>query len=310
MSAETFHFTAADLTKLHAYRWRAENPKAVLQITHGAVEHAGRYGDFAEFLNREGISAYAFDLRGHGKTAGDPKIPYFCEEDGGWEVLRDDMYDFTRLIKEENPGTPLFLLGHSMGAFLAVSYFARYGKELKGGVLSGTGASNPALLRLLIGLATRDIKKHGCRHPSPFLHGLVFGSLNAKIKGAKTPYDFICTDRKVIDAYMEDEYCGNTATSEFLREMARGLQMMNRKSTYESTPKDLAIFMISGEFDPLAGGGQKAMRAVYNRFVSAGIRDISMKVYPGARHEVLNEPGKQEAYRDVADFILKRCQDK
>jgi len=306
MPAETFFLDTQDGKKLHVYRWSTGNPKAVLQIAHGAVEHAGRYADFAAFLNGQGFSVYAHDLRGHGKTAEDPKIPYFADAEGGWDVLLEDMHALTMLIKEQNPDIPVFLLGHSMGSFLAVSYCAKYGAELKGGIISGTGTNSPMLLRLLKSLANRDIKRYGHRHPSRFLHNLVFGTLNARIKGAKSPYDFICTDRSVVDAYLKDEYCGNTATSEFLREMAKGIERLNDKRTYEATPKDLSILFISGEFDPLAGNKLKAMRRVYNGYVGAGLKDVSVIVYEGARHEILNEPGRLKTYRDIAEFLFKK----
>jgi alpha-beta hydrolase superfamily lysophospholipase len=306
MPAETFYLAAPDGKKLHVYKWSVENPKAVLQVTHGAVEHAGRYAEFASFLNEQGYSVYANDLRGHGKTAEDPGIPYFSDGEGGWDLLVEDMHALTGRIREENADIPVFLLGHSMGSFLAVSYYAKYGADLKGGIVSGTGTNSPVALKLLKSLANRDVKKHGNRHPSPFLHNLAFGSLNAKIKGAESPYDFICTDRNVIDAYIRDECCGNTATSEFLREMARGIERLNDSRTYEAAPKDLGILFISGEFDPLGGNKLKAMRRVYEGYKKAGVKDVSLIVYEGARHESLNEPGRQKTYRDVAEFIKKR----
>ncbi|MHB1314670.1 MAG: alpha/beta fold hydrolase [Christensenellales bacterium] len=306
MPPETFEFTSAGDKKLHGYKWSANHPKAVLHIVHGAVEHAMRYGDFAEYLNREGITVYAMDLRGHGRTADDPKVPYFSEEEGGWDLLVEDINALTCLIKKQTPDVPVFLLGHSMGSFLAVSYFAKYGQNVKGGILSGAGTNSPMLLRLLIALSNRDIKHHGNKHPSPFIHNLTFGSLNAKIKGAQSRYDFISSDRAVIDAYLQDEYCGNIATSEFLWEMGRGIQRMNDPKTYQSTPKDLPLLFISGEFDPMAGNKHRAMHKIYDRYIGAGLKDVSVIVYKGARHESLNEPSKQKTYRDIAEFIHKR----
>ena len=302
---KTFNFTADGKT-LHVYQWDAVNPKAILHIVHGAVEHAARYHDFASFLNDEGISVVAMDLRGHGKTAGDPKIPYFKEGNGGWDLLLEDINALTLLIKKQLPTIPVFLFGHSMGSFLAVSYFAKYGENISGGILSGIGTNNPVLLKLLITLANFDIRRHGCKHPSPFLHNLVFGTLSAKIKGAQSTYDFISTDRKVVDAYLADEYCGNVATSEFLREMAIGIKRMNDKQTYQNTPRDLPLLFISGENDPVGGNKLKGMLSVYNRYIDAGQKDVSVIIYPGVRHETLNEPTKEKTYRDVADFIKSK----
>jgi alpha-beta hydrolase superfamily lysophospholipase len=303
-----FSFTSGDGTHIYAYRWDAESPKAVVQIAHGAVEHAQRYSDFAEALVKQGFTVYADDHRGHGKTAGTPgDVAYFSDNDGGFDLAVEDMRTLTGIIKSENPGLPVFLLGHSMGSLLSRIYASRYGSELSGLVLTGTGRANPLLISVTRGLAKREMKKYGGRHKTPFLDSLVFGTLNKPFKD-EGKSAFICSDVNVVEAYRADDYCGNTATSEFIYELLGGTRAAFRTQTFENYPKDLPLFIGAGEFDTMGGKRLSGVKKDVECYKSAGARDVEFHIYKGMRHEILNEKEKQSVYSDIISWLNKRTE--
>ena len=207
--AEEFSFNSSDGVQIAAYKWAAEKPKAVLQIAHGAVEHAMRYDAFARALAEKGFAVYAEDHLGHGKTAGSPdKVGHYSDRDGAFLKIVEDMHTLELRMREENPDLPVFLFGHSMGSLLSRVYAAKYGSGLAGLVLTGTGRVAAPLIAVVQMLAKREMKKYGYAHRSPFLHSLVFGTLNKPFKG-EHGCEFICSDPEVVSAYVADKCCGN-----------------------------------------------------------------------------------------------------
>lgn len=301
-----FTLKSSDGTIIYAYKWPSENPKAVVQIAHGAVEHALRYDDFAKWLAEKGFTVYASDHRGHGKTAGSPEnVAYFSDSDGGFDLVVSDMHMLTERIKEENKGLPVFLLGHSMGSLLSRLYAARFGNELKGLVLTGTGRADPGLIAFVRCLTKLNMKMFGRKHKTPFLDSVVFGTLNSPFK-AEGKSAFICSDESVVSAYRADDYCGNVATGEFIYELMGGTRNAFRKETFESCPKDLPIFIGAGEFDSMGGKNLKGVKADVEDYKKAGIKDLEFHVYEGMRHEILNEKQKQKVYYDITEWLLKK----
>jgi alpha-beta hydrolase superfamily lysophospholipase len=299
MKPHELSFQSADGTVIYGYKWDAEVPKAVVQIAHGAIEHAMRYDDFANALCKQGFVVYADDHRGHGHTAGEVgNVAYFGDNDGGFSTAVDDLHILTQRIREENPGLPVFLLGHSMGSLMARVYASRYGKELSGLVLTGTGRVSPPLIALVRSMARVSMKLRGRRHRSPFLHNLVFGTLNRPFKG-ETGSEFICSDEEVVRAYAADPFCGNLATAEFVYELLGGTGMAAAKQTFERYPKDLPLFIGSGEFDSMGGVGLKAVKQDVEDFKKTGVTDFEFKIYEGMRHEILNEKEKHRVYEDI-----------
>lgn len=298
-----FTYTAKDGAQISAYRWDAAKPKAIVLIVHGAVEHAGRYGDFAAALSKNDFTVYAPDLRGHGKTAGSPEnVPYFSDGNNGYDLVLEDIHTLFELIRKENKGIPVFLLGHSMGSFLARVYVSRHGEELAGLLLTGTGRDNPLLISIGILLARFQMSIFGRRHRSPFLDSLVFGKQDKPFK-SEGRSSFICSDRAVIEAYRADEYCGNISTPEFVFELLSVLRAGFKKKTFKGCPKGLPIFIGSGEFDSLGGKGLKGVKKDFDEYRKAGVKDVEFNIYKGMRHEILNEKGKQSVYDDVIKWI-------
>lgn len=306
MKPYEFSIQSADGTVIQAYKWANENPKAVVQIAHGAIEYAMRYDDFANALAAHGFSVYANDHRGHGKTAGSPEnVAYFSDNDGGFSLAVDDAHQLTQTIKEENEGLPVFLLGHSMGSLMSRVYAAKYGSDIDGLLLTGTGRAASLLISIVRGLAKHDMKRHGRKHKSAFLHSLVFGTLNKSFKG-DTGSEFICSDEAVVAAYAADEYCGNTATAEFVYELLWGTRQASAKETFEKYPKDMPLFIGAGEFDSMGGSKLKAVKKDVADYQKEGVSDLTFHIYEGMRHEILNEKQKQKVYTDIIEWLEKR----
>jgi alpha-beta hydrolase superfamily lysophospholipase len=300
-----FNFASSDGTRIYAYRWDAENPKAAVQIAHGAVEHAQRYNDFAEALAKQGFTVYAEDHRGHGRTAGSPEnVPYISDSNEGYSLIIEDMKQLTDIIKKET-NLPVFLFGHSMGSFLSRVYTARYGKELSGLLLTGTGRDNPLLISSGRLLARLQMLVLGRKHRSPFLDSLVFGKQDKPFKGEGRS-SFICSDCDVVAVYRADEYCGNTSTPEFVYELLGVLRECFRNRTFEGCPKDLPIFIGSGEHDSMGGKNLTAVKKDVECYKKAGVRNLEFHIYEGMRHEILNEKQKQRVYDDIIAWLLKR----
>ena len=239
MHSTTTTVTASDGTALQTHRWLPEGPpKAVVQIAHGMAEHAARYARLAEALTASGYAVYASDHRGHGATASKEDHGYFADHDG-WATVVADLRAVTDLAREENPGLPVFLLGHSMGSFLSRAYVIDDSRELAGVVLSGT-AGDPGLLGKVGALvAHTEARLRGRRHVSTLLDKLTFGQYNAAFKPNRTDFDWLSRDEAEVDLYVADDLCGNTFTSGFFADLLGGLSAINDRRQVARVRRDL-----------------------------------------------------------------------
>ena len=293
MDASTFTLTAPDGTVLHVHRWLPEgDPRAVVQLAHGMVEHAARYAHLGERLTGEGYAVYAADHRGHGRTAGGPAHLGHLGDEHGFASVVDDLLVLTGHVEQEHPGVPVVLLGHSMGSFLARAYAARYGDRLAGLVLSGT-AGDPGLMgRVGARIAALEARVRGPRAVSRVMEALTLGPNNRPFRPNRTDFDWLSRDEAQVDVYVADELSGGRATAGFYRDLLTGLLWVSEESTASLMPKDLPVYLVSGEVDPV--GGASAVAEVAALFRRVGMRDVSTQVWPGARHEVLNETNRDE----------------
>ncbi|KYH34656.1 phospholipase YtpA [Clostridium tepidiprofundi DSM 19306] len=304
MKESNFTFKDKMGQNIFVYKWEGNEgtPKAAIQIAHGASEHAKRYFEFAKTLTEEGFVVYANDHRGHGKTAlNDEELGFFAEKNG-WKIVVDDMHELTDIIKKENGDIPIFLLGHSMGSFLARSYIIEYGKGIDGVILSGTGYNTSFEIKLGLLISNREINKKGLKTKSMKLQKLTFGSLNNKFKSPRTDYDWLNRDEKEVDKYIEDKLCGGAFTTSSYRDLFNGISEICNLKNISKVPKTLPIYLFSGDKDPVGKNGKGVLK-VYNLFKKAGIRDIEMKLYKDGRHEMLNELNKHEVYEDIINWI-------
>ncbi len=305
MKAKTFTLKGKGGAKIFVYSWLPDGkPAAAVQISHGMAEHAARYERFAEALTAAGYAVYANDHRGHGKTAGALKnVGYFADKDG-WDILVDDMHRLTDHIKNQHPKIPVFLFGHSMGSFLSRDYISRWGGDIRGAILSGTGG-DPGLLGKVGGLVARLEKGlRGGRAKSPLLTALSFGAFNKPFKPNRTDFDWLSRDNAEVDKYVADPYCGGVFSAGFWVDFLKGLNSLYRPDYLSKIPKNLPLYLFSGERDPV-GNDAKGVREVYDSYKKAGLTDVTLKFYPDGRHEMLNETNRKEVFKDVIAWLKK-----
>ena len=267
-----FRYEGADGTGLVAFCWRPERPtRAVLQLAHGAGEHAGRYLEPLTPILDAGFTIYAADHRGHGQTSGMAHLGNFGP--GGAAAAVDDMAILARRARRENPGLPLILMGHSMGAMFAQAFLLDHSDLIDALVLSGTAGPG-------------RISPEG---------------LNSGFAPPRTPYDWLSRDEAEVDKYIADPFCGirftpdSAASFMALREREAGPAVLAK------IKRGLPIYVLVGDADPI---NQKLQRLtpLIDAYKNAGLA-VTLKVYPGGRHEMLNETNRAEVVADLLAWL-------
>lgn len=274
----------------------------IIQIVHGMAEHTDRYLDVAKYLCNEGFAVYMHDHAGHGRSVKtDDDLGYFGEKDGN-EMLVDDVKAVAQLAKGRYPGKKLVIWGHSMGSFITRRFAAKYPGVADGFVICGTSGANPAAaLGAFIADTIGKIK--GPRYRSTFINNLAFGSYNKRFNG-NTGFEWLSVNEDNVKKYVADDKYGYLFTAFGYRDLFRLLGSVSGKDWYEAVPKDVPIYLIAGEMDPVGNYG-KGVREVYDKLKASGHTDVSIKLYPGLRHEIHNEKSNAEVYQDIADFAKR-----
>lgn len=299
-----FYFDSRDRQhRIHALKWIPDGEIiGVLQIVHGMAEHIERYDAFACHMASLGYVVVANDHLGHGKSANSPaEYGYFCKGDALTVVIRD-IHKLKKITQEQYPQVPYFIFGHSMGSMLLRNYLFRYGTGIQGAIICGT-ACQPELATVPgLGILKLMALFKGSKYRSTFANNLVNGNPNKRINPGRTEFDWLTTDDSIVDAYIADEACGFLFTLNGFITLVQSVYNQNKKKYLAAMPKNLPVYFIAGEEDPVGNYGAGVKKA-YKMFVDAGMKKVSIKLYPGYRHEILNEPCKEEVYDDVAKFL-------
>ena len=306
-SFQDFYFqSSTGRTSIHALNCVPDSkPRAVVQIAHGIAEHIDRYRPFMEFLADNGFVVAGNDHLGHGKSIRVPEEQgFFAEKDGWWRVV-DDMDKLHDIMSNEYPELPYVLFGHSMGSFLTRTYLIKHPDKYDGVILSGTGHQSPALVLGGNAAASVMAKLNGAMGDGTKLDSLAFGTYLSKIENPRTKFDWLSRDAEQVDKYIADPLCGFVGKIGLYRDMMQGIKFITDKKNIAQMNKEKPVYFMSGDGDPVGDYGKGVERA-YKAFCDAGLHDVFMRLYPGGRHEMLNETNKEQVYQDILNWLNEK----
>lgn len=299
---EVFSIKMTDGVELKGRVWKAEEEKAVLQIVHGASEYSLRYKTFAEWLIERGITVYALDNRGHGlNQTPETKKVYLAKGDG--EKLATDVITLGEQIRKSHPGKPIYLLGHSMGSFIARAA-AGLKNPYKKFVFSGSAYQSGLMVEAgsVLVRGIRFVK--GNRSPSKMLDNLTFNNLRTSMKKKgyiKEDHEWLTTDEVQGNINRDDQVLGQKFSVGAYKALFDVIKQAHDLDTYKNTSKP--ILFITGSQDPVSQYG-RTIGHLARRYRKYGGADVTVITYPGMRHEVLNEINREVVFQDVLEFLL------
>lgn len=299
---KTEKFKSFDGTVLQCYLWdNVRNAKGVVQISHGMAEHARRYDDFANYLNQNGFIVFADDHRAHGMTSTKQSakgVKGYHKGNIYFDTVQDECA-ITKMLKDRY-NLPVIYLGHSYGSMVGQRYIEEC-KDYTGAVLSGSAMMKGAILSTGAAVANLQYKTLGGEKTGKLLDKLSFGNYNKPFKADKIPFAWLSRDKEQVKKYILDEQCGNVMSIAFFKFFLCGLKESYKKENLAKIDVNKPIAIFSGEKDPVGGNG-KLVNKLYNQYKTLGVKDLSLKLYPDARHEILNEVNRGEVY---ADFLAR-----
>jgi alpha-beta hydrolase superfamily lysophospholipase len=305
MKKETFEFVGCNKTKLAAIIWLPEGEcKKILQITHGMTEHINRYTALAEELTAQRIIVAGFDLRGHGKNAGNDQIAS-CGE-GGWAASIEDMRLFFGLLEERFPKVPHFMLGFSLGSFLLREYLGKYPEGVAGAIIMGTGNQPGWLLSIMMAVIKGQIKKAGFDGTTELVRQLSFGTYNQKFKPNRTTADWLCSDEAELDKYLADPLVRKDISAGLFWELLGSMKRTGSADSYRRWNKEMPVYLMYGTKDAVGDFG-KGVQQVYNQMKKAGLCDIEFEQYIDGRHDILHEERScaESVRHSIADWLMQ-----
>ena len=295
---EIFH--GCDGTALPVRIWMPEGrPKLILQITHGMTEHMGRYENFAREMNARGIGVAGFDLRGHGQNPGDPLVASFGPD--GWEASLQDMHLFFQYLEARFPGAPHYMLGFSLGSFLLREYLGRWSDGVCGAIIMGTGDQPGLVLSVMMAIVKGQIQKAGFDACTDLVRSLSFGSYNQKFRPNRTASDWLCADTQALDDYLSDSLCRRDISAGLFWQLLAAMKRAGHRDACRNWNREMPVLLLSGLEDPVGDFG-KGVRRVHRQMETAGLRQVSLQLPPGARHILLGEE-KSGAAREAVCAI-------
>ena len=306
MITENIYFPSHDgVTTIHALIWKSEGEiKGVVQIIHGMCEYAARYTPFAEFLTDHGFLVCADDHSGHGESVRSKEYLGYFNRERSVDTVISDIRTLQLTVEKLTAGLPRFILGHSMGSFFCRKYISLYGNDFDGAVIMGSGFKGKATLNTALTMVKLNALFCGWKHRSGLIKTLAFGSYNKKFKPARTPNDWLSKNTENVDNYERDELCGFPFTNNGYAILFGIIKQACSDKVIKNTPKNLPVFFVSGEDDPVGDYGKGVIKAK-NKLVKAGVKDVSIKLYQNSRHEILNDDCKQEVRNDILEFLLR-----
>lgn len=302
ISAINTLFQSFDGSSITTYYWKVDQPKFCIHIIHGMSEYAGRYDDFAKWLNSKEISVFSSDLRGHGLTAREIKNVGFFDAKDGWNKVVKDLFLIHKKFTAEISSVPNIILGHSLGSLLARSLSIDY-KELTDAFIFSASSDHPGI-KGIIGkpIAKLSSLLFGKRKSSKFLDFLTYADFNKRIKNIKTKKDWLSREESVVKDYINDPYCMQIFSNQFFTDLAYGILNVNKSKRIALMDPNTPILLLSGKMDPVGNYG-KGIVNIAKKFKNKKINKLTVKLFEDGRHEMLNELNKVEVYNYIYTWI-------
>lgn len=279
-------------------------PRAILQISHGMCEYVERYEPFIAAMEKEGILVCGHDHLGHGKSLPEEGgLGYFSAQDAPLHLV-EDLRTLRLKMAKDYPELPHFILGHSMGSFILRKYLTVYGEDLSGAVISGTSGKNPlSLPGLWLSQGLGMLKGEDYR--SPLFNQIFFGSFQKPFKADGSPFAWLSRDKAVVEAYAKDPLCNFIFTLNGFQHLLEIMNEVTQPQWAQKVPTSLPLLLLSGEKDPVGAFG-KGVRETYGHLAKTQRPDLTLKLYPEGRHEMLNEVNREEVYGDLLSWLNRR----
>lgn len=294
--------SASDGHRIPLRHWPVASPRAVVQISHGMAEHSGCYEDIAALFNAEGYAVMAHDHRCHGLATG-------ALGDVGpqqhWSGACHDLALVNAEAHQRYPELPVILLGHSMGAFMSQHFAQNYPGQINLLLLEGA-ALEPRWLTAIGGLIGRfESWRQGVNGRSPVIHALTFGGFNKVFKQPRTDFDWLSRDEGFVDRYVADPLCGFQTSNGYWSDFVRSLTALYQPEAMKKIRSDLPVYIFSGDRDPVGHNGRAVERLAQAYRSITGSSDVTLRLYPGARHDILHESNRDEVMTDLLGWIKR-----
>lgn len=306
MKKENYFLSSDGKTMIHYTMWYPEKRiRGVIQLTHGMTEYMENYNEFAEFLCENDFFVAGHDQLGHGHSVkSSNELGHFINKNSV-DILVEDMYNLMKKVRSEYPDMPYFLFGHSFGSFLSRIFAGTYGNKLSGLILTGTGNADIKKVKHALKLirAIRITKKADYR--SSLVQKTLFTSYSERIENPENMHEWICRDEKSIEDYLNDPLNNYVYTLNGFSTLLYAVLKMQEERVFEDTPEKLPILMMSGSEDPVGNYGEKVLE-VCNLYKEHKVKDVTLKIYKGARHNILMEINKKGVMKDCMEWILNK----
>jgi alpha-beta hydrolase superfamily lysophospholipase len=285
------------------HRWDAvARPRALVHVVHGMSEHGARYARLAAAFNRTGYAVWAHDHRGHGLNPTPPVGFGHFADTHGWRALVDDTWAVSSALQASHPNLPVVLFAHSMGSFVGQTLVGEHGAAYRGVVLSGSNGPPSTLEAVVRLIASLQLRVLGGRAAGTWTQRLVMGTYNRQSAPTRTPSDWLSRDPAEVDRFEADPLCGTSLSAQSWVDFLAGKTRLGTREHLQRIPKRLPIFLIAGTHDPV-GENSHGVRRLLATYEAAGLERVSLKLYEGARHELVNETVRDAVTADVIAWL-------
>lgn len=293
---------ASDGHRIPLRHWPVANARAVIHISHGMAEHSGCYADIAALFNAAGYAVLAHDHRCHGLAT---KTPGDVGPQQHWTGACHDMAVVNAEIHHRYPELPIILLGHSMGSFIAQYFAQHYPGQINLLMLEGSSFEAPWFTSIAGLIGRFESWRQGVNGRSPIIHALSFGGFNKVFKNPRTAFDWLSRDEAFVDRYVADPLCGFQMSNGYWGDFVKGLTALYQPQAMKKIRADLPVYLFSGDCDPVGHNGRGVEQLARAYRDVTGSHDVTLRLYPEARHDILHESNRDEVMTDLLGWIKK-----